>query len=102
MKCKQWSLTCQANSGKAQLYYQPYRNDKPVSAFGFLREFELPLTGNSVGGPQMRRNFNLVIEKMPGQILVERNIIPLMHLQEALDQQKKHKGEYKSRNRREK
>jgi len=50
----------------------------------------------------MRRNFNLVIEKMLGQILVERSIIPLMHLQEALDQQKKHKGEYKSRNRREK
>jgi len=44
----------------------------------------------------MRRNFNLAIEKMLGQILVERNIIPLMHHQEALDQQKKHKGEYKS------
>jgi hypothetical protein len=49
-----------------------------------------------VGGAQMRRNFNLVIEKMPGQILVERNTIPLMHLQEDLDQQKEHKGEYKS------
>ena len=40
----------------------------------------------------MKRNSNLVIEKMLGQIFVERNIIPPMHLQEALDQQKSIKG----------
>ena len=43
----------------------------------------------------MRKNFNAAIEKMLGQILVERNIISPMQLQVALDRQKKQKGKYK-------
>ncbi len=43
----------------------------------------------------MRRNFNPIVEKMLGQILVERNIISPVHLQVALDRQKRHKGRYK-------
>jgi hypothetical protein len=43
----------------------------------------------------MRRNFNPVVEKMLGQILVERNIISPVQLQEALDRQNKGKGKFK-------
>jgi hypothetical protein len=43
----------------------------------------------------MRRNFNPIVEKMLGQILVERNIISPRHLQMALDRQKKEKGKFK-------
>ena len=43
----------------------------------------------------MRRNFIPIIEKMLGQILVERNIISPRHLQMALDRQKKQTGKYK-------
>ena len=43
----------------------------------------------------MGRNFNPTVEKMLGQILVERNIISPGFLQLALDRQKKEKGEYK-------
>jgi len=43
----------------------------------------------------MRGNFTPIIEKMLGQILVERNIISPRHLQLALDRQKQLKGEYK-------
>jgi len=43
----------------------------------------------------MRRNFNPPVEKMLGQILVERNIISPMQLQVALDRQKNQKGKYK-------
>jgi hypothetical protein len=43
----------------------------------------------------MRRNFNPIIEKMLGQILVERGIISPEHLQVALDWQKEEKGKFK-------
>ena len=43
----------------------------------------------------MRRNFNPIVEKMLGQILVERNIISPRILQMALDRQKKEKGNFK-------
>ena len=43
----------------------------------------------------MRRDFNRTVEKMLGQILVERNIISPGVLQLALDRQKKEKGKYK-------
>jgi len=43
----------------------------------------------------MRRNFNPIVEKMLGQILVERNIISPRHLQMALDRQKEEKGKFK-------
>ena len=43
----------------------------------------------------MRKKFNPVVEKMLGQILVERNIISLMQLQAALDRQKNQKGKHK-------
>ena len=43
----------------------------------------------------MRRNCKPVVEKMLGQILVERNIISPGFLQLALDRQKKEKGKYK-------
>ena len=43
----------------------------------------------------MRRNLNPIVEKMLGQILVERNIISPMQLQVALDRQKNQKGKYK-------
>jgi len=43
----------------------------------------------------MRRNFNPIVEKMLGQILVERNIISPRHLQMALDRQKREKGKFK-------
>ena len=43
----------------------------------------------------MRGNFNPIVEKMLGQILVERNIISPKHLQLALDRQKKEKGKFK-------
>ena len=43
----------------------------------------------------MKKNFNLPVEKMLGQILVERNIISPGFLQLALDGQKKEKGKYK-------
>jgi hypothetical protein len=42
----------------------------------------------------MRRNFNPPVEKMLGQILVERNILSSMRLQAALDRQKEQKGKY--------
>jgi hypothetical protein len=42
----------------------------------------------------MRRNFTPAVEKMLGQILVERNIISPMQLQVALDRQKEQKGKY--------
>jgi hypothetical protein len=43
----------------------------------------------------MRGNFNPIVEKMLGQILVERNIISPRILQMALDRQKKEKGNFK-------
>ena len=43
----------------------------------------------------MKRNFNPTVEKMLGQILVERNIISPIQLQAALDRQKNQKGKYK-------
>lgn len=43
----------------------------------------------------MRRDFNPTVEKMLGQILVERNIISPGFLQLALDRQKIEKGKYK-------
>ena len=43
----------------------------------------------------MRRNFNPIVEKMLGQILVERGIISPKHLQVALDRQKEEKGKFK-------
>jgi hypothetical protein len=43
----------------------------------------------------MRRNFNPTVEKMLGQILVERETISAGFLQLALDRQKKEKGKYK-------
>jgi hypothetical protein len=43
----------------------------------------------------MRRNFNPTVEKMLGQILVERDIISPGFLQLALDRQKKEEGKYK-------
>ena len=43
----------------------------------------------------MRKKFNPIVEKMLGQILVERNIISPRHLQMALDRQKEQKGKYK-------
>jgi len=43
----------------------------------------------------MRGNFNPIVEKMLGQILVERNIISPRILQIALDRQKKEKGNFK-------
>jgi len=43
----------------------------------------------------MRRDFNPTVEKMLGQILVERNIISPGFLQLALDRQKKEKEKYK-------
>jgi hypothetical protein len=43
----------------------------------------------------MRNNFNAVIEKMLGQILIERNIISPVDLQVALDRQKNQMGKYK-------
>jgi len=43
----------------------------------------------------MERNFNPTVEKMLGQILVERNIISPGFLQLALDGRKKEKGKYK-------
>ena len=43
----------------------------------------------------MRRSFNPTVDKMLGQILVERNIISPGFLQLALDRQKKEKGKYK-------
>ena len=43
----------------------------------------------------MRGNFNPIVEKMLGQILVERNIISPRILQMALDRQKKEKGKFK-------
>jgi hypothetical protein len=43
----------------------------------------------------MRSNFNSTVEKMLGQILVERNIISPGFLQLALDRQKKEEGKYK-------
>jgi MshEN domain len=43
----------------------------------------------------MRRNFNPPVEKMLGQILVERNIISSEFLQKALDRQKKETKKYK-------
>ena len=43
----------------------------------------------------MKGNFNPTVEKMLGQILVERNIISPGVLQLALDRQKKEKGKYK-------
>ena len=43
----------------------------------------------------MRGNFNPIVEKMLGQILVERNIISPRHLQMALDRQKEEKGKFK-------
>ena len=39
-------------------------------------------------GTQMRRDSNPVMEKMLGQILVERNVISPLRLQKALDRQK--------------
>ncbi len=42
----------------------------------------------------MRRNFNPIVEKMLGQILVEKNIISPRFLQLALDWQKTEKGKY--------
>jgi len=42
----------------------------------------------------MRRNFNPIVEKMLGQILFERNIISPMHLQMALNRQKKEKRKF--------
>ena len=42
----------------------------------------------------MRKNFNPAVEKMLGQILVERNIISPMQLQVALGRQKEQKGKY--------
>jgi hypothetical protein len=43
----------------------------------------------------MRRNFNPIVWKMLGQILVEKNIISPRFLQLALDRQKKEKGKFK-------
>jgi hypothetical protein len=43
----------------------------------------------------MRRSFNPTVEKMVGEILVERNIIPPRFLQLALDRQKEEKLKYK-------
>ena len=43
----------------------------------------------------MRGNFNPIVEKMLGQILVERGIISPKHLQVALDRQKEEKGKFK-------
>ena len=43
----------------------------------------------------MRGNFNPIVEKMLGQILVERNIISPRILQMALDRQKEEKGKFK-------
>ena len=43
----------------------------------------------------MRRNFKPTVEKMLGQILVERNIISPKHLQMALDRQEKEKRKFK-------
>jgi hypothetical protein len=43
----------------------------------------------------MSRNFNPIVEKMLGQILVERGIISPKHLQVALDRQKEEKGKFK-------
>jgi hypothetical protein len=43
----------------------------------------------------MRRSFNPTVEKMVGEILVERNIIPARFLQLALDRQKQEKLKYK-------
>jgi len=42
----------------------------------------------------MKRNFNPIVEKMLGQILVEKNIISPRFLELALDRQKKEKGKY--------
>ena len=43
----------------------------------------------------MRKNFNPIVMKMLGQILVEGNIISPVQLQLALDRQKNQKGKYK-------
>ena len=43
----------------------------------------------------MGKNFNPTVEKMLGQILVERNVISPGFLQLALERQKKERGEYK-------
>ena len=43
----------------------------------------------------MRRKFAPIVEKMLGQILIERNIISPRYLQLALDRQKEQKGKYK-------
>ena len=43
----------------------------------------------------MRGNFNPTVEKMLGQILVERNTISPKHLQMALDRQNQQEGQYK-------
>ena len=43
----------------------------------------------------MRGNFNPIVEKMLGEILVERSIISPTHLQVALDRQEQQKGKYK-------